>query len=109
MKITHTALSTTHTFEIVNKMPKGYIIWNIGENMEDGYLPICEIKSGFEINPDTLKAIRFENKDELALLRKCACRGIVDLKSASKALKLKKNIRKKELAEQAIKILETIA
>ena len=30
-------------FEIVEKIPKNYFVWNIGENMgTDEYIPICE-------------------------------------------------------------------
>ena len=28
------------TFEIVDSVPSGYVIWNIGKNMVDGYLPL---------------------------------------------------------------------
>lgn len=32
-----------HTFEIVEKIPSGFFIWNIGENMKrDDYIPLCE-------------------------------------------------------------------
>jgi hypothetical protein len=29
-----------HTFEIVDFIPYGYHIWNIGKNMKEGYLPL---------------------------------------------------------------------
>ncbi len=60
--VTNTACGTTHTFEIVDTVPKGYRIWNIGKNMTDGYLPLCEILPGTNssINIDTLKAIKIE-------------------------------------------------
>lgn len=29
-----------HEFEIVDFIPYGYHIWNIGKNMQDGYLPL---------------------------------------------------------------------
>ena len=53
-------------FEIVENIPVNYIIWNIGENMVDGYLPLCELlapelqefKGGRSINTETLKAIK---------------------------------------------------
>lgn len=34
-----------HTFELVDHVPNGYLIWNIGENMIDGYLPLCILAS----------------------------------------------------------------
>lgn len=35
-----TITSGEHTFEVVESVPKNYIIWNIGKNMIDGYLPL---------------------------------------------------------------------
>lgn len=32
-KIISTSLWNTHTFEIVEKIPGNYLVWNIGENM----------------------------------------------------------------------------
>lgn len=55
-----------HTFEIVESVPANYIIWNIGKNMLDGYLPLCKLKAiqPFEgaraIEADTLKAIKID-------------------------------------------------
>ena len=52
-----------HTFEIVKSVPKNYFIWNIGTNMTDNYLPLCEWlhpedPNNYSINPNTLKAIK---------------------------------------------------
>lgn len=53
-----------HTFELVDHVPNGYLIWNIGENMIDGYLPLCILASeqpfpgGRSINVNALKAIK---------------------------------------------------
>lgn len=58
---------TAHTFELVDHVPLGYSIWNIGENMADGYLPLCRLCSvqpfpgGRNIELDTLKAIKCEH------------------------------------------------
>lgn len=51
-----------HTFEVVNSIPAGYHVWNIGTNMIDGYLPLCEpIDSDmYTVNVDTLKAIKID-------------------------------------------------
>lgn len=51
-----------NTFEIVESISKGYSIWNIGKNMIDGYLPLCEpISEGsYYVNTKTLKAIKIE-------------------------------------------------
>ena len=51
-------------FEIVEKIPRNFFVWNIGENMgSDEYIPFCEKlhpedKDNFEININTLKAIK---------------------------------------------------
>lgn len=51
-------------YEVVNEVPKGYLIWNIGHNMLEGYIPLCEWlnddKDDFDINLKTLKAIRVD-------------------------------------------------
>lgn len=52
------------TFEVVDSVPSGYMIWNIGKNMVDGYLPLCRLSAcqpfpgGRNIEVDTLKAIK---------------------------------------------------
>lgn len=59
-----TIIHNGDVFEIVEEFPLGYEIWNIGENMLDGYLPLCRLSSkqpfdgGRCIETDTLKAIR---------------------------------------------------
>lgn len=54
--------SGNHTFKIVDKIPSGYVIWNIGKNMIDGYLHICQVGGydGCSVNTETLKAIKSE-------------------------------------------------
>lgn len=53
-------------FEVLNTVPLGYKIWNIGRNMPDGYLPFCRLKAvqPFEgaqcIETDSLKAVKTE-------------------------------------------------
>lgn len=55
-----------HTFEIVDFVPLGYEIWNIGKNMIDGYLPLCRLSQyqpfpgGRQIETETLKAIKID-------------------------------------------------
>ena len=68
-------------FEVVEKIPAGFFVWNIGKNMgTDEYIPICEDlhpedKDNYEINASTLKAIRLSREDVEAL-RKAAHVGI---------------------------------
>jgi len=56
----------TNTFELVDAVPLGYFIWNIGKNMPEGYLPLCRLSwqqpfpGGRAIEAETLKAIKVE-------------------------------------------------
>ena len=104
-------------FEIVEKIPNNYFVWNIGENMgTDEYIPICEDlhpedKDSYEINTRTLKAIRL-SREEVETLREAAHVGIVSKKTAEKALKSKRrgywSDRKRAEAEKTIDIFKKI-
>ena len=100
-------------FEIVDKIPFGFFVWNIGENMgHDEYIPICqdlhpEDKDNYEINPHTLKAIKL-SIEEVQLLRKAAGYGVVSKETAERALRSKRkgsmSNRKRAEAEKVIDI-----
>lgn len=104
-------------FEVVEKIPTGFFVWNIGENMgTDEYIPICEDlhpgdKDNYEIKTSTLKAIRL-SREEVETLREAAHVGIVSKKTAEKALKSKRrgywSDRKREQAEKTIDIFKRI-
>ena len=55
-----------HTFQLVDFVPFGYEIWNIGKNMPKGYLPLCRLSAyqpfpgGRNIEVDRLKAIKIK-------------------------------------------------
>lgn len=63
-----TIKSGKRVFEVVDKVPAGYMIFHIGSHMIDGYLPLCQLKppeeqpfeGGRSIRTDTLKAIKLE-------------------------------------------------
>lgn len=41
----------TDVFEIVEKIPENYVVWNIGENMgTDKYIPICQLKTKYDVD-----------------------------------------------------------
>ena len=120
MKKTITTKDTfgkTRSYEVVSKIPLGFFVWNIGENMgTDEYIPICEDlhpedKDNYEINTSTLKAIRLSLEDVEAL-REAAHVGIVSKKTAEKALKSKRkgywSDRKRAEAEKTIDIFKRI-
>ena len=104
-------------FEIVEKIPAGFFVWNIGDNIGlDEYIPICddlhpEDKDNYEINPNTVKAIKL-SVEEVKSLRKAAHVGINNKKTAEKALKSKRHgywsDRKREEAEKTIDIFKRI-
>lgn len=60
-----TITNNGRTFELVDSVPHGYLIWNIGENMVDGYLPLCRLSAnqpfpgGRSIEVETPKAIKY--------------------------------------------------
>lgn len=106
-------------YEIVNKIPSGYFVWNIGDNMgSDDYIPLCELlnssdNDGFQIDKSTLKAIKLDTNDVISL-RKAASYGVHDLKSAKKAFNLKNPKsyvakRKKEYAMNTLEIFKKIS
>ena len=104
-------------FEIVEKIPAGFFVWNIGDNMGlDEYIPICkdlhpEDKENFEIDTTSLKAIKLPI-NEVKALREAAHCGIVSKKTAEKALKSKRrgywSDRKRKAANATIEILNKI-
>lgn len=95
-KLVNTSFHNTDAFEIVNKIPSNYFIWNIGENMgTKEYIPICEMlhpenKEDFSINRNTLKAVKV-TPEEWDALNKAASFGVGSLQDAEKALRSKRH------------------
>ena len=104
-------------FEIVEKIPAGFFVWNIGDNMGlDEYIPICkdlhpEDKENFEIDTASLKAIKLPI-NEVKALRQAASWGVNSKSTAEKALKSKRTgynaDRKRKAATATIEIFERI-
>lgn len=104
-------------FDIVEKIPAGFFVWNIGENMgSNEYIPICEDlhpedKENFEINTSTLKAIKLI-PEEVNALRHAARWGVNNKATAEKALKSKRTSynadRKRKAATATIEIFNRI-
>lgn len=71
MKFIHEHRLGTSVYEIVDEVPLGYMIWNIGENAPDGYLPFCRLsrhqpfEGGRNIETDTLKAMKVDGAREI--------------------------------------------
>lgn len=114
---TSTLCEKTDIFEIVEKIPVGFFIWNIGENMgTHEYIPVCEDlhpedKDDYRINPATLKAVKV-SPEEWEKLDKAANWGVGNLKQAEKALKSKRrgytSERERAAAELTIEIFRRI-
>ena len=101
-------------FEIVEKIPAGFFVWNIGDNMgHDEYIPLCKYlhKEDFEIDSTTLKAIKLSTS-EVKALRQAAHWGVNSKATAEKALKSKRTgynaDRKRKAAAATIEIFERI-
>ena len=104
-------------FEIVEKIPAGFFVWNIGDNMGlDEYIPICKDlhpgdKDNFEIDTASLKAIKL-SINEVKALRQAASWGVNSKAAAEKALKSKRTgynaDRKRKAATATIEIFERI-
>lgn len=104
-------------FEIVEKIPVRFFVWNIGENMgTHEYIPVFEDlhpenKNSYEINTATLKAVKVA-PDEWEKLDKAASWGVGNLEQAEKALKSKRKgytaDRKRAAAELTIEIFRRI-
>lgn len=113
---TSTLCKRVDIFEIVEKIPVGFFVWSIGENMgTHEYIPVCEwlhpAGKDFEINTATLKAVKVA-PDEWEKLNKAASWGITNLKQAEKALKSKRHgytsDRKRAAAKLTIEIFRRI-
>ena len=104
-------------FEIVEKIQAGFFVWNIGENMgSNEYIPLAqdlhpEDKESFEINTNTLKAIKL-SPEEVSALRQAANWGVNNKSTAEKALKSKRTgynaDRKRKAATATIEIFNRI-
>lgn len=115
--ITSETLGKTDIYKIVEKIPFGFYVWNIGENMGIyEYIPVCEDlhpedKGNYEINTATLKAVKV-TPDEWKKLDKAASWGVGNLKQAEKALKSKRKgytaDKKRAAAELTIEIFRRI-
>lgn len=107
---------TTYIFEVVDKIPTGYSIWNISGIGNGEYAPICETlhpenKNCYDVNTNTLKAIKL-NKEEVEILFKSSMSGDGTLKKAKATLKRVAKTKtmqiRQERARKALSILERI-
>jgi len=116
--ITSKNIWNEYTFEIVDRIPENFLVWNIGgiDGYEE-YIPLCELlhpedKNCYDVNTSTLKAIKL-TKEEVNVLSDAAHYGVNNLKTAEKALKSKRrgplSNQKRAHAEKTIEIFKKIA
>lgn len=103
----------TDVFEIVEKIPENYVVWNIGENMRtDKYIPICQFKTKYDVDLFSLKAVPVTS-EEYKRLQDASSWGVNSLKNAEKALKSKRrgyiSDKKRTLAASTIEIFRKIS
>jgi len=100
------------TYEIVNKIPNGFFVWNIGKNMgDDEWIPLAEWynKDDYTINPNTVKAIKV-GTEYAKLLDKGASWGINNLENARRVMNDKRmRVSKRRLAQTLVPIFEEIS
>lgn len=103
----------TDVFEIVEKIPANYVIWNIGKNMgTDKYIPICQLKTKYDVDLFSLKAVPV-TPEEYSKLQDASSWGVSSLENAEKALKSKRHgyisDKKRALAASTIEIFRKIS
>ena len=103
----------TDVFEIVEKIPTNYVIWNIGKNMgTDKYIPICQLKTKYDVDLFSLKAVPV-TPEEYSKLQGASSWGVSSLENAEKALKSKRrgyiSDKKRALAASTIEIFRKIS
>lgn len=73
-----------HKFWIVDTVPVGYRIWNIGEHAPEGYIPLCLCDHDYHVDVTSLKAVRVENELDRMRILEAAGWGAESLVSAEK-------------------------
>lgn len=105
-----------HQFEVVDKWPQNYLIWNIGYDAIPGYVPFCQLENPGErsVNTHTLKAYRTDAYKEImiAAFGSC-CLTLEDMKRYLDRCKKQENLSSWDkkyipLVEKAIEEIERI-
>lgn len=87
MNLIHNHPFGTNVYEIVDEVPLGYTIWNIGVNAPEGYLPFCRLsrhqrfEGGRDIETDTLKAMKVEGVQDILAAVSNGYRTLSEMKS----------------------------
>ena len=85
-----------HRFEVVNKWPQHYKIWNIGYDAIPGYVPFCQLDSHHpfpDVNVNTLKAYKTDAYKEIMIAAFGSCSlTLEDMKEYLKRCEKKKKL-----------------
>ena len=117
MNITNTDFWTNRVdvFEVVDKIPNGYFVWNIRPIGEDeDYIPLAQWlkpndNEDFYVNLNTLKAIKVGKRDAM-IISKATSWGMATKAEAEKAVLGKRvNKTKRGRAIMALPIYERIS
>lgn len=105
------------TYEIVDRIPSGYVVWNIGENMgSDEHIPICMLKypgtDDCSIIVESVKAVRMD-PEKVKVIREAAGVGVSSLDEARRVLRWRMDAgslekRRYEMAVKSLLIYEEI-
>lgn len=105
---------TKHEFEVVERIPANYIVWNIGNNMVNGYLPFAQpLGYGHKIDTETLKAIPLE-QEKINTVNYAASEGLNTIEKMENYIKKYQSnqkqyiIRKVKAIKEALLILYDI-
>lgn len=102
-------ISGKHTFEVINHIPAGYEIWNIGKNMIDGYLPIVQVgKDGHSVNTQTMKAIKIDGAQTILAAVGRGQKTIKEMETYIKRYSNAKGIATQRHVERLKKALEVM-
>ena len=98
-------------FEIIEKIPADYQIWNIGaENMgSNEFLPLCQLveNTKYDVNVKTLKTVKVEKADFEFLNKVSMFYSLSSLSACEKMLKRKNTKQsKRQIAEKAKMIFQ---
>lgn len=106
-----------HRFEVVDKWPQNYLIWNIGYDAIPGYVPFCQLDSHHpfpDVNVNNLKAYKTDAYKEVMIAAFGSCSlTLEDMKEYLKRCEKKKKLSswdKKYIptVERAVKEIESI-
>lgn len=98
-----------YKFEVIDYLPHGYEIWNIGKNMTDGYLPLCKLSSvqpypgARNVDIDSLKAIKLDGAQTVLA---ASIRGQTTVESMEKYLERHKGKKVGTAAYRQVKRIE---